>query len=85
MAVKSKFTKHEGWMYSCTYGGPTASSADATAAPPVHKNATPVAVAPPTPAPSTPVAVAPATPRVGATGHASAGSLPTGFNCIGTF
>ena len=66
-------------MYSCPYGGPTASSADATAAPPVHVNATPVAIAPATPA------VAPATPRVASTGYATAGSLPTGSNCTGTY
>ena len=66
-------------MYSCPYGGKTASSADATTGPPAAKDATPVAVAPATPA------VAPATPSVGSTGYATAGSLPTGSNCTGTY
>lgn len=30
LKVKSKFTSHNGWMYSCPYGGPTASKFNGT-------------------------------------------------------
>jgi len=30
LKVKSKFTAHNGWMFSCPYGGPTASKFNGT-------------------------------------------------------